>query len=121
MKKSPKDFEYNLETEHGARMAVEAKERADAKEQYKDEYKTHTMEISRDDIVRLEKTIGRQPNVGYWKRVVEFMLGDKGFWTEELTLKIVDHDTDYSDYENPHESRSEKIAELEAQLKMLKR
>ena len=115
-----KDFEYNLETEHGRQLAKESKERADAKEQYKDEYVTHTMQISRDDIERLERTIAKQPNVGRFKRLVEFMMGDKGFWTEKLTLEIVDHDTAYSDYVNPHESKNERIAELEAELKKLK-
>ena len=51
-----KDFEYNLETEHGQKLAEEAQERADAKEQYKDEYKTHSMQISRDDIDRLQSS-----------------------------------------------------------------
>ena len=115
-----KDFQYNLETEHGRQLAKESKERADAKEQYKDEYVTHTMQISRDDIERLERTIAKQPNVGRFKRLVEFMMGDKGFWTEQLTLEIVDNDTEYSDYVNPHESKSERIAELEAELKKLK-
>ena len=115
-----KDFEYNLETEHGRQLAKESKERADAKEQYKDEYVTHTMQISRDDIERLERTIAKQPNVGRFKRLVEFMMGDKGFWTEQLTLEIVDNDTEYSDYVNPHESKNERIAELEAELKKLK-
>ena len=115
-----KDFEYNLETEHGQRLAKEAQEKVDAKDAFKKEYKTHTMEISRDDIDRLLSAIKKVPTVGYWKRIVEFLTGDKGYWTEELTLKIVEHDTHYSDYINPHESRREKIAELEAQLKVLK-
>ncbi len=116
-----KAYVENTTTEHGARIAEEAKQRADAKEAFKDEYKTYSMEMSRDDLTRLTTMIGRSPNVGKFRELVEFMNGDKGFWTEELTLKIVDHDTDYSDYVNPHESKSEKIAELEAQLKELKR
>ena len=115
-----KDYEHNLATEHGRKLAEEAKERADAKEAFKDDYKTHSMEISRDDIERLQRTIAKQPNVGRFKQLVDFMMGDKGFWTEELTLKIVDHDTEYKDYVNPHESRSERIEELEAELKRLK-
>ena len=43
-----KDFEMNLDTDHGARLAREEKERMDAKEAYKDEYKTHTKQVSRD-------------------------------------------------------------------------
>ena len=97
-----KDFEYNLETEHGQKLAEEAQERADAKEQYKDEYKTHSMQISRDDIDRLQSVIKKHPNAGKFKDLVSFMMGDKGFWTEELTLKIVDHDTDYDGYVSPH-------------------
>ncbi len=115
-----KDFEYNLETEHGRRLAEEAKAKADAKDSFKDEYKEHTMQISRDDINRLQAMIAKNPNVGRFKRLIEFMTGDKGFWTENLTLNIVDHDTEYDDYVNPHESRIDKIEELESQLKILK-
>ena len=90
----------NVETEHGKAIAAEAQQRADAKEAYKDEYKTHSMEISRDDIDRFKLLVGRGANVGKWKEFLSFMTGDKGYWTEELTLKIVDHDSEYSDYDD---------------------
>ena len=115
-----KAFTYNTETEHGARMAKEAEERADAKDAYKDEYKEHEIEISRDDLSKLRVTIGRQPNVGRFKKVSDFMDSDKGYWTERLTLIIKDDDTLCADYVNVHESKSEKIEALEAQLKALK-
>ena len=95
-----KAYVQSVETEHGARIAKEAKERADAKEAFKDEYKTYEMEISRDDIDRLQTTINRHPNVGKWREFMDFICGDKGFWTEKLTLNIVDHDSDYADYDD---------------------
>ena len=115
-----KDYEHNYDTEHGRKIAEEAQERADAKEAFKEEYKTHSMQISRDDIDRLNSVIRKHPNAGRFKRLVEFMQGDKGFWTETLTLEIVDNDTEYDDYVNPHESMSEQIEALEAKLKALK-
>ena len=116
-----KDFEVNLETDHGARLAREEKERMDAKEAYKDEYKTHTMQVSRDDIERLFVVITKHPNAGQFKKVVEFLRGDKGFWTEELTLQILDNDEELDDYVNEHESLGEQIAELEAKMNRLKK
>ena len=95
-----KAYAHNLETEHGAQIAKEAQQRADAKEAYKDGYKTYTMEMSRDDIDRLNTVVRKNPNAGKWHDFLNFINGDKGFWTEELTLKIVDHDSDYSDYDD---------------------
>ena len=115
-----KAFAHNTDTEHGARIAQEAQERADAKEAYKEEYTTHKMQISRDDVERLFTVITKHPNAGQFRKMVEFLRGDKGFWTKELTLEILDSDEERDDYVNEHESRSEKIAELEAKLKALK-
>ena len=95
-----KAYVENVQTEHGKAIAEESKQRADAKEAFKDEYKTYSMEMSRDDIDRLKTCIGRHPNVGKWNDFISFICGDKGFWTEELTLTIVDHDADYSDYDD---------------------
>ena len=97
---SHKAYVQSVETEHGARIAAEAQARADAKEAFKDEYKTYSMQMSRDDIDKLNTVIRRHPNVGKWKEFIDFICGDKGFWTEELTLKIVDHDSDYDDYDD---------------------
>ena len=115
-----KDYVHNYDTEHGRKIAEEAQERADAKEAFKADYQTHAMQISRDDIDRLHSIIAKQPNVGRFKRLVEFMMGDKGFWTETLTLNIVDNDTEYDDYHNPHESISEQVEALEEKIKQLK-
>ena len=115
-----KAYVQDVRNEHGKQIAKEAKERADLKDSYKDEFKTHTMQISRDDIDRLNSIVAKQPNVGRFRRLVEFLMGDKGFWTETLTLEIVDNDTDYDDYENPHESMREQIENLEEKLKQLK-
>ena len=87
-----KAFVQDTKNEWGQKIAEEAQARADAKEAYKDEFKTHAMEISRDDIDRLQKCIAKAPNVGKWKEFIDHMMGDKGYWTEELTLNIVDHD-----------------------------
>ena len=95
-----KDFVQDTTNEWGKKLAEEAQARADAKEAYKDEYKTHSMEISRDDIDRFKLLVGRGANVGKWKEFLSFMTGDKGYWTEELTLKIVDHDSEYTDYDD---------------------
>ena len=116
-----KDFELNYETEHGKRLIEEMKERQDAKEAYKDEYKTHTMQVSRDDIERLFVVITKHPNAGQFKKVVEFLRGDKGFWTEELTLEILDNDEQLDDYVNEHESIGEQISEREEKLMKLKK
>ena len=70
-----KDFEYNLETEHGRRLAEESKERTDAKEQYKETHKEYTMEISRDDIDRLQSVIKKHPNAGKFKDLVSVYVG----------------------------------------------
>ena len=94
-----KAYKQNVQTEHGKRIAEEAQQRADAKEQYKDEFRTHSMQISRDDIDKLFTCIGRHPNVGKFKEFVDFLRGDKGYWTELLTLEIVDHNEDYDDYD----------------------
>ena len=115
-----KAYVQDVRNEHGKRIAEEAKQRADLKDSYKDEYKKHTMEMSRDDIDRLQKAIKKSPNVGNWANIIDFLMGDKGYWTEELTLTIFDDDTQYAHYVNPHEIRSERIAELEAELKKLK-
>ena len=115
-----KAYVQDTRNEHGKRIAAEAKEREDLKEQYKDEYKTHSMQISRDDIDRLCGVIKKHPNAGRFKALVDFMQGDKGFWTEELTLNIVDSDEQYDDYVNVHESKREQIEALEAKLESLK-
>ena len=94
-----KAYVANIETEHGKRIAEEAQQRADAKEAFKDEYRTHTMQVSRDDIERLFTVISKHPNAGNFKDMVEFLRGDKGFWTEELTLQIVDHDEELDNYD----------------------
>ena len=94
-----KAYTHNLETEHGRAIAEEAQQRADAKEAYKDEFKTYRMQLSRDDIDKLFTCIGRHPNVGKVKDLVDFLRGDKGFWTEELTLEIIDHNEEYDDYD----------------------
>ena len=94
-----KAYVQDIRNEHGQAIAREAKERADLKDSYKDDFKTYEMEMSRDDIDLLKTCIGRHPNVGKFRDFIDFICGDKGFWTEELTFKIVDHNTDYSDYD----------------------
>lgn len=115
-----KAFVANVKTEHGKRIAEEAQQRADAKEAYKEEYTTHKMQVSRDDIERLFVVITKHPNAGQFKKVVEFLRGDKGFWTKELTLEILDNDEELDDYVNEHESLAGQIEELEAKVKKLK-
>ena len=115
-----KDFVHNYDTEHGKAIAEEAKQRMDAKEAYKEEYTTHRMQVSRDDIERLFVVITKHPNAGRFKKLTEFLRGDKGFWTKELTLEILDCDEELDDYVNEHESIGEQVAELEAKLSKLK-
>ena len=115
-----KDFEHNYDTEHGRAIAEEAKQRQDAKESYKDEYTEHSMQVSRDDIERLFVVITKHPNAGQFKKVVQFLRGDKGFWTKKLTLEILDNDEELDDYVNEHEAVGDQIAELEAKLTKLK-
>lgn len=79
-------------TEHGQRLADEAKEREDAKEAFKDDFKEHTMILSRDSISKLHGFMRKNKNLGQFMEIVDFLMGDKGHWTETLTLKIVDHD-----------------------------
>ncbi len=115
-----KAFVQDVRNEHGQRIADEAKQREDLKDSYKDEYKTHTMQICRDDIDRLRSAIKKVPNVGYWKEIIDFLMGDKGFWTEELTLKVLDDETEYDHYVDVHEDVGSQIEELEKRLKALK-
>ena len=115
-----KAYVQDVRNEHGQAIAREAKERADLKDSYKDDYVTHKMQISRDDITRLNIVITKHPNAGQFKKIVEFLLGDKGFWTKELTLEILDHDEELDDYVNEHESLGDQIAEAEAKLNKLK-
>ena len=114
-----KDFVQDTTNEWGQRLADEAKARQDAKDAYKDEYITHKMQVSRDDVERLAVVIQKHPNAGQFKRVVEFLQGDKGHWTKELTLEILDHDELLDDYVNAHEDIGTQIDELEAKLKKL--
>ena len=114
-----KDFVQDTTNEWGQRLADEAKARQDAKDAYKDEYTTHKMQVSRDDVERLAVVIQKHPNAGQFKRVVEFLQGDKGHWTKELTLEILDHDELLDDYVNAHEDIGTQIDELEAKLKKL--
>ncbi len=116
---NPKAFVQDVRNEHGQRIAEEAKQRADLKDSYKDEYVTHEMQVSRDDIERLFIVITKHPNAGQFKKIVEFLRGDKGFWTKKLTLEIVDCDEERDDYVNEHEGLGEQIAELEAKLEIL--
>ena len=115
-----KDYTHNYDTEHGRAIAEEAQQRADAKEAFKDEYVTHTMQVSRDDVERLAIVIQKHPNAGQFKKVVEFLQGDKGHWTTELTLEIKDHDSELDDYVNVHEDIGTQISELEDKLLKLK-
>ena len=116
-----KAYKQDTKNEWGQRLADEAQERMDAKEAYKDEFKTHTMQVSRDDIERLFVVITKHPNAGTFKKVVEFLRSDKGFWTEELTLKVVDNDEQLDDYVNEHEAIGDQISELEDKLNKLKK
>ena len=93
-----KAYVQDTKNEWGQALADESQARQDAKEAYKDEYKTHRMQISRDDIDRLNTVIRKHPNAGEFKNLVDFLMGDKGFWTEELTLEIVDHDEELDNY-----------------------
>ena len=116
-----KAYVQDVKNEHGQQIAKEAKDRADLKDSYKDEYTTHKMQVSRDDIKRLNIVITKHPNAGQFKNIVEFLQGDKGFWTKELTLEILDHDEQLDDYVNEHESLIDQIDELEAKLTKLKK
>ena len=115
-----KDFVQDETNEWGKRLAEEARQRQDAKEAFKDDYVTHTMQVSRDDVERLAVVIQKHPNAGQFKKVVEFLQGDKGHWTKELTLEIKDHDEELDDYVNAHEDIGTQISELEEKLLKLK-
>ena len=115
-----KDFVQDTTTEHGKRLAEENQARMDAKDAYKDEYTTHKMQVSRDDVERLAVVIQKHPNAGQFKKIVEFLQGDKGHWTKELTIEILDHDELLDDYVNAHEDIGTQIDELEAKLNKLK-
>ena len=115
-----KDFVQDTTNEWGQRLADEAKARQDAKDAYKDEYTTHRMQVSRDDVERLAVVIQKHPNAGQFKGIVEFLQGDKGHWTKELTLEILDHDEMLDDYVNAHEDIGTQIEELESKLDKLK-
>ena len=115
-----KDFVQDTTNEWGQRLADEAKARQDAKDAYKDEYTTHKMQVSRDDVERLAVVIQKHPNAGQFKQIVEFLQGDKGHWTKELTLEILDHDELLDNYVNAHEDIGTQIDELEAKLNKLK-
>lgn len=116
-----KDFVQDTTNEWGKRLAEEAQKRQDAKDAYKDEYTTHKMQVSRDDIERLFVVITKHPNAGQFKKIVDFLRGDKGFWTKELTLEVLDNDEQLDDYVNAHESIGEQIEDLEKKLKKLKK
>ena len=116
-----KAYVQDVRNEHGQRIAEEAKQRADLKDSYKEEYTTHKMQVSRDDIERLSIVITKHPNAGQFKKIVEFLRGDKGFWTKELTLEILDNDEELDDYVNEHEGLASQIEELEAKVKKLKK
>ena len=115
-----KDFVQDTTNEWGQRLADESKARQDAKDSYKDEYTTHKMQVSRDDVERLAVVIQKHPNAGQFKQIVEFLQGDKGHWTKELTLEILDHDELLDNYVNAHEDIGTQIDELEAKLNKLK-
>ncbi len=116
-----KAYVQDVRNEHGQKIAEEAKQRADLKDSYKDEFTTHRMQVSRDDITRLSIVITKHPNAGQFKKIVKFLQGDKGFWTKELTLEILDHDEELDDYVNVHESSMDQIEELEKKLKILRK
>jgi len=114
-----KAFVQDTRNEWGQRLAEESQARQDAKDSYKDEYITHTMQVSRDDVERLAVVIQKHPNAGQFKKIVEFLQGDKGHWTKELTLEIKDHDEELDDYVNAHEAIDDQIKELNEKLEKL--
>ena len=114
-----KDFVQDTTNEWGQRLADEAKARQDAKDAYKDEYQTHTMQISRDEVERMAIVLKKHPQPGQFVKIIEFLQGDKGHWTKELTIEIKDHDEELDDYINVHESLDDQIKELNEKINKL--
>ena len=114
-----KAFVQDTTNEWGQRLADESQARQDAKDAYKDEYVTHTMQISRDEVERMAIVLKKHPQPGQFVKIIEFLQGDKGHWTKELTLEVKDHDEELDDYINVHESLDEQIKELNEKVKKL--